>query len=189
MALSLEVALAQQTPRAPDETIAAPITVRASNSAVQTASDEFLAGFISAAVQLEGLKFLACLTTAATLRPDLAAKIVVCALNIARLKSHLPDGTLSFATIDQIVKAAVTAAPRSAADIVKAAIGSEPYAHAWIISAAVAAAPGQEAEINAAANATPPMSMLASAATAGLNPVNNRGLGDVNSPEQPPAGP
>src|SRR5207253_603573 len=41
--LSLKVAAAQQTAPAPDETIAVPITVRASDSAAQTASDEFRA--------------------------------------------------------------------------------------------------------------------------------------------------
>ena len=188
MVLSFEIASAQ-TPRAPDETVAVPIVVRASNSAAQTASDEFLAGFISAAVQLQGLKFLACLTTAATLRPDLAGKIVVCTLNIAHLNSHLPDGTLSFAAIDQIIKTAVTAVPQNAADIVKVAIASEPYARAWIIAAAVAAAPDQAVQIQAAANESPPMSMFASAAVALSNPANNGGLGDVNSPEQPPVGP
>lgn len=189
MLLSLEVASAQQNARAPDETIAAPITVRASNSAAQTANDEFLAGFITAAVKLQGPKFLARLRTAVSLRPDLAGKIVVCALNIARLNSHLPDRTLSFAAIDQIIKIAVTAAPQSAADIVKAAIASEPYARAWIIAAAVAAAPDQAAQIQAAANENPATSMLASAATAGFNPANNGDMGNVNSPEQPPVGP
>ena len=133
--LSLKVASAEQTAAAPDEAIAAPITVRASDSAARSASDEFLASFISAAVQLEGPKFLACMTTAASLRPDLAGKIVICAFNIARLNSHPAYSTLSFATINQIVKTAVTAAPRSAADIVKKATESEPSARAWIIVA------------------------------------------------------
>jgi len=187
--LSLNGVIAQQPPAAADETIAAPITVHASNCAAQTATDKFLTGFITTAARLEGPKFISCLATAVKRRPELAGKIVVCALNIARLNSHLPGGQLSFATIDQIVKAAVTAAPQSAAAIVKAAIESEPYARAWVIAAAIAAAPGQEAEINAAANGTSSMSMFASAAAAGINPVNNGGLGDVVSPEQPPAGP
>src|SRR5260370_25233971 len=118
MAVSPKLAPAQQTAPAPDEAAAVPITVRASNSAAQTASDEFLAGFISSAVQLQDLKFLACLTTAASLRPDLAGKIVVCALNIARLSSHLSDGTLSFTAINQIIKTAVTPAPHTPGDIV-----------------------------------------------------------------------
>jgi hypothetical protein len=189
MALSPKLAPAQQTASAPDEAVAVPITVRASNSAAQTRNDEFLAGFISAAVKLQGLKFPARLRTAVTLRPDLAGKIVVCALNIARLNSHLPDGTLSFAAINQIITTAVAAAPQSAADIVKAAIESEPYARAWIVAAAVAAAPDQAARNHAAANENQPMSMLASATAPGFNLVNNGGVGPVNSPEQPPAGP
>jgi hypothetical protein len=187
--LSCSFTPVHQIAAAPADVIAPSITVQASKDAAQTAADEFLTGFITTAVRLEGPKFISCVTTAATLRPDLAGKIVICALNIARLNSHLPGGRLSFAMIDQIVKAAVAAAPQSAASIVKAAVESEPYARSLIIAAALATAPGQEAEIQGAANETQPMSMLASAATAGANPVNNGGLGDVISPEQPPAGP
>jgi hypothetical protein len=187
VALSYSLTPAQRVAAAPADVIVPSITVQASSSAAQTAADQFLAGFITTAVRLEGQKFISCIATAAKLRPDLAAKIVVCALNIARLNSRLPGGQLSFATIDQIVKAAVTAAPQSAAAIVKAAIESEPYARVSIIAAAIAAAPGQEAEINAAANETRPMSMFALAPS--INPVENLPSSNVNSPEQPPAGP
>jgi hypothetical protein len=124
---------------------------------------------------------------AVTFRPDLAGKIVVCALNIARLNSHLPGGRLSCAKIDQIVRAAVTAAPQSVASIVKAAIESEPYARSCIVAAAVEAAPGQEAEINAAANEAQPMSIVLTAGR--FNPADNTPFDNVNSPEQPPVGP
>ena len=183
--LSIKQTSAQQTSASVNETIIAPITVRASNSAAQTASDKFLTSFITTAVRLEGLKFLACVGTAASLRPDLAGKIVVCALNVFRLSLHLPDRTLSLVSIDGIVKAAVAAAPQSAADIVKAAIESEPYARASIIKAAIAAAPDQETEIQAAANQTQSISMFASARVV-FNPANNGALGDIISPEQPP---
>jgi hypothetical protein len=185
--LSLTVVSAQQAAPSPDETIFAPITVRASNSASQGTSDEFLTGFIAVAVRFEGPKFISRIATAAKLRPDLAGKIVVCALNIVRLKSHLPGGRLSCATIDQIVKAAVTAAPQSAASIVKAAIESELYARSCIVAAAVAAAPGQEAEINAAANEVQLASILPTAGR--FNPKDNAPFDNVNSPEQPPIGP
>jgi hypothetical protein len=182
-------AVSAQQPGPTDETIAAPIMVRASSSAAQTATDRFLTSFITTAVRLEGLKFFACVTTASTLRPDLAGKIVICSLNLLHLNSNLADGRLSLAVIDQVVKAAVTAAPQSAADIVKAAIESEPYARTGIIAAAVAAAPNQATHIYSAASQSQPMTMFASAAPAALNPVNNGGVGPVNSPEQPPAGP
>jgi hypothetical protein len=184
--LSQKVASAQQTAPASDETIAAPITVRASDSAAQSPNDEFLAGFISAAVQLEGPKFLACMMTAASLRPDLAGKIVICALNIARLNSYLPNGTLSFVAINQIIKTVVSAAPQSAADIVEKAIESEPYARASIIAAAVAAVPAEESEINTAATGTQVISFFASVSFNRFNPIENA---EVNSPEQPPVGP
>jgi hypothetical protein len=187
--LSCSFMPARRIAAAPTDLIAAPITVQASESAAQTAADEFLTGFITTAVRLEGPKFISSIKTAAKLRPDFAGKIVVCSLNIARLNSHLPGGRLSCATIDQIVTAAVTAAPQSAASIVKAAIESEPYARGCVVAAAIAAAPGQEAEINAAANEVQPMSMLTSAGVGRINPADNAPLGSVNSPEQPPIGP
>jgi hypothetical protein len=185
--LSCSFTPAQQIATAPIDLIAAPITVEASKSAAQTAADEFLTGFISTAVRFEGPRFLSCVATAVKFRADLAGKIVVCALNIARLNSHLPGGRLSCVTIDQIVKAAVTAAPQSAASIVKAAIKSEAYARSCIVAAAVAAAPGQEEEINEAANEVQLMSILPTAGR--FNPADNAPFENVNSPEQPPAGP
>src|SRR5437588_5792780 len=171
------------------DSIALPIIVRASSSTQHVSADQFLAAFITTAARLNGPKFVAAVGTASKMRPDLASKVVVCALNIARLNSHSPAGQLSFAVIDQIIKAAIVAAPQSASDIVRAAISSEPYARASIVAAAVAAAPGEEAEIHVAASESSPMSIFASAITATLNPVNSGGLGDVNSPEQPPVAP
>ena len=171
------------------DSVAPPIIVRASSSTQQVSADQFLAGFITTAARLNGAKFIAAVGTASKVRPDLASKVVVCALNIARLNSHSPAGQLSFSVIDQIIKAAVVAAPQSASDIVRAAISSEPYARASIVAAAVTAAPGKEAEIHVAASESSPMSMFAAASTATLNPVNSGGLGDVSSPEQPPVAP
>lgn len=184
--LSLNGIVAEQSLAAPEETIAA-ITVQASNSSAQTDADEFLTSFITAAVRLEDQKLVSRVTTAAKLRPDLAARIAVCALNIARLNSHLLGGRLSCATIDQIVRAVVIGAPQSAASIVKAAIASEPYARSCIIAAALAVAPDEESEINAAASETSSMSTFALAGR--INPVEDLPSSNVNSPEQPPAGP
>ena len=184
--VSLSGIAVKQSLAAREETIAA-ITVQASNSAAQSAADEFLTGFITTAVRLEGPKLISCVTTAAKLRPDLAARIAVCALNIARLNSHLFGGRLSCATIDQIVRAAVTGAPQSAASIVKAMIKSEPYARDCIIAAALAAAPDEESEINEAASEMSPMSMFVWRGR--INPVEDLPSSNVNSPEQPPVGP
>jgi hypothetical protein len=180
--LFLRVASAEQISSPPADQMAPPITVRASSSAPGAAA-EFLTTFISTAVRLDGVKFIARLATAVKLRPDLAGKIVVCALNISRLNAH-PLGRLSVDTIDQIIKAAVGAAPEAAADIVKAAIQSEPYARASIIAAALAVAPDQESSIRNVVNEMTPMSILPSFAT--LNPEDNAPSGNVNSPEQPP---
>jgi hypothetical protein len=184
--LSMHVITARQASSAPDETLAT-ITVHASHGAAQTSADEFLAGFIGTAVRLDGPKFVSCVAKAVMFRPDLAGKIVVCALNIARLNSHLLGGRLSCATIDQIIKAAVTAAPQNAASIVKAAIRSEPYARSCVVVAAVAAAPGQETEIYAAANETQSVSIFPTVGR--FNPADNTPFNSVNSPEQPPPGP
>src|SRR5439155_17300117 len=131
-----------------------------------------------------------CVATAVTLRPDLAAKIVVSALNISWINGQPPQQTLSCSAISQIVKAAVRAAPKkNASVIVKAAIKSEPRMRDCIIAAAIAAAPDQEALIRAAVGEMTPMSMLAWWNAGRFNPADNLPLTDVNSPEQPPAGP
>jgi hypothetical protein len=181
--LLLRVASAEQISFASADQIALPITVRASSNAAGPAN-EFLTAFISAAVRLDGEKFISCLATGVKLRPDLAGKIVVCALNISRLNVHPLMGRLPLSTIDQIIKAAVAAAPEAAADIVKAAIQSESYARNYIIAAAVAVAHDQESSIRATVNETTPISILALAAS--LNPTENGLPANVNSPEQPP---
>jgi hypothetical protein len=185
--LSLIVVSAHQAAPAPDETIVAPITVRASNSAQEMAAAEFLTAFISPAVRFEGSQFIAWLATAVKLRTDLAGRIVVCSLDIARLNTRLNQGRLSFATIGQIIKGAVGAAPKTAPDIVKAAIKSEPYARGFIIASAIAAAPDEQPWILAAVGETMPMSILPTAGR--FNPADNAPFDNVNSPEQPPIGP
>jgi len=181
--LFLRVVSAEQISSPPADQMAPPITVRASSSAGGAAS-EFLTAFISTAVRLDGLKFISCLATAVKLRPDLAGKIVVCALNISRLNAHPLAGRLPLGTIDQIIKAAVAASPETASDIVKAAIQSEPYARASIIAAALAVAPDQESRIRNVVNEMTPVSILPSFAT--LNPKDHAPSDNVNSPEQPP---
>ena len=165
------------------------VIVSASATESHTSADQFLTAFINAAMRSKGANSVACVATATRTRPDLAVKIVVCAFNVARLNSHSLSGRLPVALIDQIIKAAIVAAPQSAGDIVKAAIDSEPYARATILAAALATAPGERAEIFAAARETSAMSMLALAITATINPVDRGGVGDVNSPEQPPMTP
>jgi hypothetical protein len=181
--LLLRVASAEQISSVSADQIAPPITVRASSNATG-AANEYLTAFISAAVRLDGAKFTSCLATAVKLRPDLAGKIVVCALNISRLNVHPLVGRLPFSTIDQIIKAAVVAAPQATADIVKAAIRSEPYARNYIITAALAVAPDQQSSIRATVNEPTPISILGLAGS--LNPTENGLPANVNSPEQPP---
>jgi hypothetical protein len=184
--LSLTVVSAEQAAPAPDEVIA-PITVRASNSAAQTASNEFLTGFITMAIRFDGPKFTSCVATAVKLRPDLAADIVVSALNISRINVQPPETQPSCALVYQIVKAAVSAAPKEAPVIVKAAIKSDSHARECIVDAAIAAAPDQAAAILAAAGETMPMWILPTAGR--FNPKDNAPFDNVNSPEQPPAAP
>ena len=185
--LWLGAAFAEQTGSTPAEENAPPITVRASISAKEMAAAEFLTAFISTAVRFQGPDFIAWLATAVKLRADLAGKIVVCSLDIARLNAHSNEERLSFATIGQIIKGAVGAVPETAPDIVKAAIKSEPYARDWIIAIAIAAAPDEQPLILAAVGETQPMSMFALAGR--FNPADNTPFDNVNSPEQPPAGP
>jgi hypothetical protein len=186
MILPCAIATAQTSSGSADQ-IASPITVSASANANQTGSAQFLTTFISTAARLTGPKFISCLSAAVKLRPDLAGKLVTCALNIARLHAHTLIGRLPLATINQIVSVAVAAAPEAAPEIVKAAIQSEPYASAQIVAAAVASAPDQAEAI--LATATPTTPMLIVSLTTSLNPTESAPSDTVNSPEQPPVGP
>src|SRR5207302_8051123 len=85
------------------DSVAPPIIVTASSSTRQVSSDQFVAGFITTAARLNGAKFIAAIGTASKMRPALAPKVVVCALNIARLNSHPRTTQLSFVVIDQII--------------------------------------------------------------------------------------
>src|SRR5436305_161573 len=169
----LRLALAQASAPTSADAVAAPIVVKGSST--QISADQFLAGFIATAARLRGGKFIASVTAAVQMRPDLAAKVVTCALNIARLNSHSTNGQIPLPVIDQIVKAAVSAAPQNAVEIVKAAVKSEPYARASIVVAAISAAPDEAAEIQIAATGTSSTSMLASLVIPATNPVNNGG--------------
>ena len=179
------ICLAETAP-APTEVVVPPLMVSAASSAAQATPSAFLATFISTAVRLSGPKFISWITTAVKLRPDLAPKIVVAALNIARLNTPSFGGRISATTISQIIAAAVAAAPESASAIVRAAIQSEPYASASIVSAAVATAPDQASNVQTAVSTTTAMSILPSVAS--LNPAEQM-PSNVNSPEQPPSGP
>ena len=173
----------------PDETVVNPIIVKGSATGAESQPDQTLAVFITTAMRLRGPKFLAYLSSTVQTRPDLAARIVVCALNISRLNLPSTQSQLPLALIDQIVKTAVAAAPESATEIVSAAIRCEPYARTTIVAAAITAAPAQASEIAMAMNQTSSVSMFALASAAAINPVNDGGAGAVNSPEQPPSVP
>ena len=182
---SLQIGNAQESGPHPSEIIAPIITVRASAS--DSSAAQFLSGFISTAMRLEGQNLASSVATAVKLRPDLAGKIVVCAFNIARIRGQSVTGRLSLDTINQIIKAAVAAAPSAAPAIVTAAIESEPYARDSIILAAITAAPDQESAILLAVASTSSMSILPVLVV--FNPAEAGAFGNVNSPEQPPSGP
>ena len=183
--LSLQTGNAQESGPRPSEAVAPTIIVRASVS--DDSATQFLSGFISTAIKSNGKNLISCVASAVKLRPDLASKIVVCALNIARINQQSVTARLPLNTINQIIKAAVAAAPSAASAIVTAAVESEPYARASIIAAAISAAPDQESEIRIALAANSSMSILP--VLVAFNPSEAGPSGNVNSPEQPPSGP
>jgi hypothetical protein len=183
--LSQQIGNAQDAGAAPSDAVAPTIIVRASAS--DNSAAQFLSGFISTAIRLNGQNLASCVATAVRLRPDLASRIVVCALNIARINAQSITGRLSLDTINQIIKAAVAAAPSVASAIVTAAIESEPYARDSIIAAAVSAAPDQESGIRVAVASSSSISTIP--ALVAFNPSEAGPSGSVNSPEQPPSGP
>jgi len=183
--LSRQTGNAQDAGPGPSDAVAPTITVRASAS--DNSGAQFLSAFISTAMRSNGKNLVSCVATAVKLRPDLAGKIVVCSLNIARIKAQSVTGRVSLDTIDQIIKAAIAAAPSAASAIVTAAIESEPYARDSIIAAAISAAPDQESGIRVAVASSSSMSI--SPAVIAFNPAEAGPSGAVNSPEQPPSGP
>ena len=79
--------------------------------------------------------------------------------------------------------------PEAAAAMVRAAINAEPFARDCKGAAAIAAVPYEEAAIRGAASEFVAMASLQSTGPGTINPMNFSGEGNVNSPEQPPAGP
>ena len=183
--LSLQIGNAQDAGSGPSDAVAPTVTVSASAS--DNSAAQFLSGFISSAMRLNGQNLASCVATAVKVRPDLAGKLVVCALNIARIKTQSVTGRLSLDTINQIIKSAIAAAPWVASAIVTAAIESEPYARESIVAAAISAAPDQESEIRVALASSSSMSILPRLVA--FNPSETGPSGSVNSPEQPPSGP
>jgi hypothetical protein len=140
-------------------------------STKQARARAFINAFSSVAIRVKDKQLPSYVSAAATLRPDLADKIVV-----AALKSRPPEDRPPCDLFDGIVKAAIAAAPDAKRAIVRAALETSPGARKCILAAA-------EIDENNIAFFRPP------GVNGTINPANIStagGQGNIQSPEQPP---
>jgi hypothetical protein len=136
-------------------------------------ADQFLRALTAILIRSKAREACYCVSAAVKLRPELAGKIVVCAINVRRSDKQPVDKQISCEEIDCIVRAAIAADPRAAEAIVRAAVDAEPYARDCIVAAAN---PCQEAAadldpVEAPAEG-PPTIPLSPPANGTINPGN-----------------
>ena len=173
---------------------------RGGSASVEEASaSQFLHAFAAVLVRAKPKEVVWYINAAVKLRPDLADRIVVVALNARRSDMESADKRRMCKQISDIIQAAVAANPDAAAAIVKAAVKAVPFARDCIVEAAIAAAHDEKiAILQAAGEAESTAFFGPSRVDAGnisnttlgtINPANLLGNRNVNSPEQPPSGP
>lgn len=132
---------------------------------------------------------------AVKLRPDLADRTVIVALNARISANRLADKEKLAHQVCDIVQAAILAEPAAAPAIVKAAIKAVPFARSCIVAAAITAVPDLIIAILDSADEAEPNLLYAARRAGELNgPFEPFALMDpkafatdhVNSPEQPP---
>ena len=152
---------------------------------VDTATaDQFLKAFGSVLITKKLRDFPNYVSAAVTLRKDLAAKIVTTALKIAKLNKKKNDDGWEWA--NEIVVAAILAAPDLAESIVHAAILVIPQAKDSIVAAATKAAPDHAFFILRAAGEAQTLTFLDPFPFGSINPFKPGPSEPVTSPEQPP---
>ena len=158
----------------PTDTITRAVLASGAPSVKEARASAFINAFSSVAIRVKDKDLPSYVSTAVTLRPDLADKIVA-----AALKSRPPETRLSLELIDRIVKVAIAAAPDAKRAIVRAALETCPWARKCILAAAGI----DENEIaffrlRDGINST---------TIGAINSENIGGGGNTQSPEQPPA--
>lgn len=189
LALACSFVIASAAAAAPSDGLIRAVQATGAHNVKDASADQFRQAFISVLVGKKERDFPLYVSAAVKLRPDLADKIVVSALNICRLNTHGKNHQIPCDIIARIINAAVTANPKAAEAVVRAAISSEPYARSCIVTAAIAAAPDQELAIRRAGNEIESIAFLQAHGAGNINPVDLSADEPVTSQEQPPAGP
>jgi hypothetical protein len=189
LALACSLVMASKALAAPSDELTHAIQATGAHNIKEAPVDQFRRAFISVLVGKKERDFPLYVSAAVKLRPGLADKIVVSALNICRLNTHGKNHQIPCDIIGRIINAAVTANPDAAEAIVRAAISSEPYARSCIVAAAIAAAPDQELTIRRAASENESIAFLQAHGAGNINPVDLAAEEPVTSQEQPPNGP
>ncbi len=159
------------------------VRVAGASSLGTATPDQFMRGLNSLFVRSNARAICDYVGTAVRIRPDLADRIVVAALNVSRIGGtdskdfKQPVGKqISCEDVDCIIREAIAAHPAAAREIVSAALAAAPLLRDCIVAAANVAQPCQEA------NAFVEPNILNS-----INPANTVPE-EVVSPEQPPLG-
>ncbi len=157
------------------------VRVAGASSLGTATPDQFMRGLNSLFVRSNARAICDYVGTAVRIRPDLADRIVVAALNVSRIGGtdskdfKQPVGKqISCEDVDCIIREAIAAHPAAAREIVSAALAAAPLLRDCIVAAANVAQPCQEA------NAFVEPNILNS-----INPANTVPE-EVVSPEQPP---
>ncbi len=157
------------------------VRVAGASSLGTATPDQFMRGLNSLFVRSNARAICDYVGAAVRIRPDLADRIVVAALNVSRIGGtdskdfKQPVGKqISCEDVDCIIREAIAAHPAAAREIVSAALAAAPLLRDCIVAAANVAQPCQEA------NAFVEPNILNS-----INPANTVPE-EVVSPEQPP---
>ena len=202
LAVPLSFGLITSAIASPSDDLTRAVSRGGSASVEEASASQFLRAFTAVLVRARPKEVVWYVNAAVKLRPDLADRIVVAALNVIISGADLSDRQNKqkiAAEITDIIQAAIAADPDAAVAIVKAAVTAAPFARDWIVAAAIAAAPDQRIAFLQAAHEGESNAFfwssrvgagnISSTTFASINPANLSGNGNVNSPEQPPSGP
>jgi hypothetical protein len=121
----------------PSDEIQRAVAAAGAPSVSQASADTFLHSFSSVLVRSRGKDVPAYVSTAVTMRPDLAPQITVAALRAYRTGGNKVTGKeVSCDRVDPIIRAAIAAAPSRTDAIVRAAVEAQPYARECILACA-----------------------------------------------------
>lgn len=196
LAVPLSFGLIASTIASPSDDLTRAVLRGGSATVEEASASQFLRAFAAVLVRARPKEVVWYVNAAIKLRPDLANRIVVVALNARRSDVESADKGKACEQISDIIQAAIAANPDAAAAIVKAAVEAAPFSRDCIVAGAIAAASDQKTAIlQAAAEAELLVMFRPSGLDTGnissrinhtLNPADFFNNENVTSPEKPP---